>query len=248
MSPPEKPLLLITAGPSREYFDDVRFLSNGASGSLGIALARGAAARGWDVHLALGPTHLEPPPEVTTHRFVSATDLEQICIDLWPRVDTFIATAAVCDYRPAERYAGKRKKGLEDWAPQMMRTPDVLAGRGAEKGERTLVGFSLESGAGPEEAERKLVKKNLDLILWNTPSNLGTSQGRYTWVEAVPASREESSSNEAHGEGSPRTGATSLRVRELGLLPKEEVAAEILDFVGERRVRRRGPVRPDEEE
>lgn len=218
-----KPVLLITAGPSREHFDDVRFLSNGASGSLGIALARGAVDAGWDVHLALGPTHMEPPSNAKCHRFVSALDLDEICTRLWPEVDTFVATAAVCDYRPAERFSGKRKKGDSGWSPELVRTPDVLARRGLEKGDRTLVGFSLESGAGPEEAHRKLVTKHLDLILWNTPTNLGTPEGRYTCVE-------------------PGGGT-----RELGLLPKEAVAAEILRFVGEARTRRRGSVPPDEE-
>ncbi|MGA1202801.1 MAG: phosphopantothenoylcysteine decarboxylase [Planctomycetota bacterium] len=233
----DRPLLLITAGPSREHFDDVRFLSNGASGSLGIALAAAAVPRGWEVHLALGPTRVPAPDRVTVHPFVSALDLDRICTELWPRVDTFIATAAVCDYRPAERYAGKRKKGEDDWAPRMVRTPDVLAGRGAEKGDRTLVGFSLEAGAGPEEAVRKLVKKNLDLILWNTPTNLGSSQGRYTWVEAPETGRAPESS-----------GLGGTRIRDLGLLPKETVAGEILDFVGAARTRRRGPLHPDEEE
>ena len=217
------PVILITAGPSREYFDDVRFLSNGASGALGIALARAAVAAGWPTHLALGPTHLEPPEGAALHRFISADDLDAICTSLWPEVDVFIATAAVCDYRPAERIVGKRKKSPGDWSPRLVRTPDVLARRSEEKGERTLIGFSLESGSGPEEARRKLVKKNLDLILWNTPTNLGAPDGRYTWIE--------------------RGG----RERELGLLSKEAVAAEILRFVGELRARRRGPVRPDEE-
>ena len=218
-----KPVMLITAGPSREYFDDVRFLSNGASGALGIALATRALAHDWDVHLALGPTQLSVPEGIHVHRFISAQDLEAICIELWPTVDTFVATAAVCDYRPAERIPGKRKKGDDDWAPAMVRTPDVLAGRGAEKGDRTLVGFSLESGAGPEEALRKLVTKNLDLILWNTPVNLGASEGRYTCVEPG--------------------GVT----RELGLLPKDAVADEILRFVGEQRARRRETQHPNED-
>ena len=90
-----KPVMLITAGPSREYFDDVRFLSNGASGALGIALATRALAHDWDVHLALGPTQLSVPEGIHVHRFISAQDLEAICIELWPTVDTFVATAAM---------------------------------------------------------------------------------------------------------------------------------------------------------
>jgi phosphopantothenoylcysteine decarboxylase/phosphopantothenate--cysteine ligase len=216
------PVLLITAGPSREHFDDVRFLSNAASGALGIALARGAAALGWRTHLALGPTHLAPPDRVLVHRFVSAVDLDELCARLWPEVDAFVATAAVSDHRPAERIAGKRKKESGDWAPRLVPTPDVLARRAEEKGERILVGFSLESGAGPEEARRKLVKKRLDLIVWNTPASLGAPDGRFTWIES------------------------GGRERDLGLLAKETLAAQILRFVGDEWARRRGSGRPDE--
>lgn len=217
------PTLLITAGPSREYFDDIRFISNGATGALGIALARAAAAAGWRAILALGPTHLEPPAGVEVHRFVSAEELDSICARLWPEVGAFVATAAVCDHRPAERAPGKRKKDGREWPVRLVPTPDVLANRAVEKGERVLVGFSLESGAGPEEARRKLVKKRLDLILWNSPANLGAPEGRYLWIESG-------------GEE-----------RDLGLLPKEAVAAQILRFVSEAWSLRREPQRLDGE-
>ncbi len=216
------PVLLITAGPSREYFDDVRFLSNAASGALGIAIATRAVELGWRTQLALGPTGLTPPTGAEVHPFTSAAELDSICRRLWPEVGAFIATAAVCDYRPAERISGKKRKDPGDWTPRLVRTPDVLAGRGAEKGDRVLVGFSLESGAEPRDARRKLVQKALDLILWNTPTNLGAPEGRYTWIEP---------------------GAED---RDLGLLSKEAVAEEILRFVGESWACRRGPDRPDE--
>jgi phosphopantothenoylcysteine decarboxylase/phosphopantothenate--cysteine ligase len=230
--PPESlrgpPVLLITAGPSREHFDDIRFISNGATGALGIALARAAVDAGWRTILALGPTHLEPPDGAELHRFVSAEELDAICAALWPEVEAFIATAAVCDHRPGERLPGKRKKDGGDWPVRLVPTPDVLANRAEEKGSRVLVGFSLESGAGPEEARRKLVKKRLDLILWNAPANLGAPDGRYTWIEAGDR------------------GAVGTE-RDLGLLAKEAVADRILRFVSEAWARRRESERLDEE-
>jgi len=222
------PVLLITAGPSREHFDDIRFISNGATGALGIAIARAAAEARWRTILALGPTHLSPPAGVEVHRFVCAQELDAICAALWPEVGAFIATAAVCDHRPAERHPGKRKKDGGDWPVRLVPTPDVLANRAAHKGSRVLVGFSLESGAGMEEARRKLVKKRLDLILWNAPENLGAPDGRYTWIEAGDR------------------GAAGAE-RDLGLLAKEEVATRILHFVSEAWARRRVSERLDEE-
>lgn len=188
----KKPVLLITAGPTREPIDDVRFLSNGASGRLGLELARVAQAGGWEVHLALGPVKADIPSDVHHHPFETARDLDRICADLWPRVDAMVATAAVCDYRPESRISGKKKKSEGDWNLTLIRNPDVLERRSREKrdasGDRILVGFALESGAGEEEARRKAVKKSLDLVLCNSPDNLGVATGDYTWIEPGEAS------------------------------------------------------------
>ncbi len=109
------PVLLITAGPTREPIDDVRFLTNGASGILGIEVARAARDAGWEVHLALGPVPHPTLEGIHLHPFVTALDLEKIAIQLWPEVDALVATAAVCDYRPAQKIVGKRKKSAGDW-------------------------------------------------------------------------------------------------------------------------------------
>jgi len=215
----KSPVLLITAGPTREPIDDVRFLSNGASGTLGIEVASAAQAKGWEVHLALGPVHLIPPEGVIHHPFTTACELEQIAVELWPRVDAMVASAAVCDYRPAERIAGKRKKSGEDWNLTLIRNPDVLAGRGAQKederGQRVLVGFALEADQSEEEARRKAVNKRLDLVLCNTPDNLGTAMGDYVWIEP---------------------GEPAVKLLDVA---KRDLAVKIVEFIGTRVASRR---------
>lgn len=177
------PVLLISAGPSREYLDDIRFLSNSATGRLGIEIARSALAEGWQVHLALGPVTIDVPHGVHLHPFESAIDLDEIARDLWPEVDAFVATAAVADFRPGERATGKRKKADGEWKIELIANPDVLLNRSKEKEERVLVGFALETSDEEKEARRKAVQKRLDLVLSNAPGNLGAVKGDFAWVE-----------------------------------------------------------------
>lgn len=177
--------MLVSAGPTREYLDDVRYITNASSGRMGIWVAEAAARRGWDVHLALGPTPLEPPAGVHVHPFTSAQELAEVARRLWAEVDAFVATAAVGDYRPSTRFVGKRKKGDGPWQLEMVRNPDILWERSREKGHRCLVGFALESDPRPEEAMRKLVNKGLDLILLNSTANLGSTEGNFDWIEAT---------------------------------------------------------------
>lgn len=175
--------LLVSAGPTREHIDDVRFISNSSSGRMGMAIAEAALARGWQVHLALGPTPVPPPAGVELHPFTSARDLDAISKRLWPTVDAFVATAAVGDYRPEIRLAGKKKKREDRWRLELVLNPDILAERSREKGSRTLVGFALEAKPRREEALRKLVQKGLDLIILNSTANLGSSEGDFDWIE-----------------------------------------------------------------
>ncbi len=177
------PTLLVTAGPSREHFDDVRYLTNASSGIMGIEVAAAALRDEWKVHLALGPVLAEPPPGVHCHPFVDGEELDRIARELWPEVDALVAVAAVCDWRPRERISGKMKKTTGVWRPSLVRTADVLWNRAREKGERVLVGFALEAGPDLEEARRKLVQKDLDLIILNGTENLGSSTGNFEWME-----------------------------------------------------------------
>ena len=214
------PVLLITAGPSREPIDDVRYLSNGASGRMGLAVAQVAAEKGWQVHLALGPVDAQIPAGVIHHPFETARDLDALTAQLWPQVDAFVATAAVCDYRPHERIPGKKKKAPGDWNLQLVRNPDILENRSKdredENGPRILVGFALESQAGEEEARRKAVKKNLDLVLCNSPGNLGVATGDYIWIEP---------------------GQPSI---DLPAISKDLLAVKLMEFIGTHVTPRRG--------
>ena len=159
--------VVVTAGPTREAFDPIRFVSNASSGATGIALAREAALRGANVTLLLGPTRLDPPAGVTTKRFTTAQELHDLAIEASPGADLFIASAAVADYRPAERAESKLKKETGDLTVRMVRTPDVLAAVAAQKGRTFVVGFAAETDEHEARAREKLTNKGLDAIVVN---------------------------------------------------------------------------------
>ncbi|MBV8878849.1 MAG: phosphopantothenoylcysteine decarboxylase [Planctomycetaceae bacterium] len=165
--------VLVTAGPTREYLDAVRYLSNASSGRMGFACAAAAAAAGHDVTLVTGPVALPDPDGVRTVRVVSAEDMYRAVMKAYPGVDAAIATAAVGDYRPAERVAGKLKKKAGPLTLKLVRTRDILQQMGAKKGKRLLVGFALEVQDAVENALRKYQKKNLDYIVLNAPKTFG---------------------------------------------------------------------------
>ncbi len=157
----------ITAGPTREAFDPIRFVSNASTGSTGIELAREASLRGGDVTLLLGPTQVEPPPGVRVIRFTSAQDLYDAALRDAVGADLTIATAAVADWRPAERAESKLKKTDQDLSVAMVRNPDVLAALGERKGTTFLVGFAAETDEHEAHAREKLARKHLDAIVVN---------------------------------------------------------------------------------
>ncbi len=157
----------ITAGPTREPFDPIRFVSNASTGSTGIELAREASLRGADVTLLLGPTLLEPPPGVRVVRFTSAQELHDAALREAVGADLTIATAAVADWRPAERAESKLKKTDGDLTVRMVRNPDVLAALGEQKGATFLVGFAAETDEHEANAREKLARKHLDAIVVN---------------------------------------------------------------------------------
>ena len=162
---------LLTAGPTREHLDPVRFLSNGSSGKMGYALAAAAAARGWHVDLVSGPVALAVPPGVAVHRVVSAADMLAACVPLFPQCDLFIAVAAVADYRPREVSARKEKKQGGPVTLELVPTVDVLRTLAATKrAHQTVVGFAAETHHVETYARRKLAEKNLDWIVGNDVS------------------------------------------------------------------------------
>ena len=161
--------VLVTAGPTREYLDAVRFLSNASSGKMGFACAKAAARAGHDVTLVTGPVALPDPAGVRTVRVTSADDMYRAVLKAYPRIDAAIMTAAVGDYRPAERIAGKLKKSSASLTLRLVRTRDILREMGRRKGRRILVGFALEVQDAVHQALLKYKKKNLDYVVLNTP-------------------------------------------------------------------------------
>ncbi|MBV8499136.1 MAG: bifunctional phosphopantothenoylcysteine decarboxylase/phosphopantothenate--cysteine ligase CoaBC [Candidatus Eremiobacteraeota bacterium] len=157
----------ITAGPTREAFDPVRFLSNASSGATGIELAREAALRGASVTLMLGPTLLEPPAGVDVVRVTTASELYDAALEHAAGADLTIATAAVSDWRPAERSDSKVKKSGEALTVALAPNPDVLAELGRRKGSGFLVGFAAETDHHEKRAREKLRAKHLDAIAVN---------------------------------------------------------------------------------
>jgi len=183
----ERPLagkkVLVTAGPTREALDPVRFLSNGSTGTMGFALAEAAARRGAAVVLLAGPVGLPTPEGVARVDIVSADDLHRAALQ-HADADLVLAAAAVADYAPAEPREQKRKKeeaGDDDLTLRLRRTPDVLAALGERKrdGQR-LVGFALETHDGEAHARDKLRRKRLDWIVLNYANEEGAGFGTGT--------------------------------------------------------------------
>jgi phosphopantothenoylcysteine decarboxylase/phosphopantothenate--cysteine ligase len=166
--------LLVTAGPTREELDPVRFLSNYSSGKMGYAIARAAADRGARVLLVSGPTALAVPRGVEFHPVVSACQMQQAVMQLTPSCSVVVMAAAVADYRPADRAARKIKKAAGDRiCLELERNPDILAELGRLSGERLLVGFAAETDDLLKNARLKLTEKNLDLIVANDVTREG---------------------------------------------------------------------------
>ncbi len=166
--------VLVTAGPTREELDPVRFLSNYSSGKMGYAIARAARNRGARVILISGPVNLPEPAGVETIQVVSAQDMFQAVMAQAGQADLIIKAAAVADFRPKLRGAQKTKKGTaEALTVELQRNPDILAELGRQKGKRILVGFAAETQDLLKHAREKLVNKNLDMIVANDVTQEG---------------------------------------------------------------------------
>jgi phosphopantothenoylcysteine decarboxylase/phosphopantothenate--cysteine ligase len=162
--------VLITAGPTRERIDPVRFLSNASTGTIGIELAREALARGADVDLILGPTLVEPPEGARVAHVESAQDMFEAVMARAADADIAIASAAVADWRPVHTFAQKVKKHEGVDALELERTPDILATLGERKHGSFLVGFAAETEDLEAHAREKLAAKRLDAIAVNDVS------------------------------------------------------------------------------
>ncbi len=159
--------VMVTAGPTQEPMDPVRFLSNPSSGKMGYAIARAAQRRGALVTLISGPTSLQDPSDVKVIRIQTAAQMASAVFEHFEAVDIIVKSAAVSDYRPKESTAEKMKKEKNEMVLNLVRNQDILAEIGQRKGDRFLVGFAAETEALDQNATKKLRKKNLDMIVGN---------------------------------------------------------------------------------
>lgn len=165
---------LVTAGPTVEAIDPVRYLSNHSTGKMGYAIARELLLRGGRVTLVSGPTHLAPPAGADVVGVTSAAEMYEAAREAFSGADGAVMCAAVADYAPADPSDSKIKADKEREATlRLTPTKDIAAELGREKGDRLLVGFALETGEGRAEAAAKLERKNLDFIVLNTLRDRG---------------------------------------------------------------------------
>lgn len=186
MSPRPRPgrrRVVVTAGPTREHLDPVRYLSNESSGRMGFAIAHAAHRRGDDVVLVAGPVALETPAGLKRVDVTSARDMLAATRAAFDGADVLVMCAAVADWRPRRKRAGKWRKGAdpnEVAKIELVRNPDILATLAARKGERLVVGFALETGNGLARARAKLERKKVDYIVLNDASALGARRTTVT--------------------------------------------------------------------
>ena len=163
--------VLVTAGPTVEDIDPVRFLSNRSSGKMGYAVAETASGRGAEVHLVSGPTNLKAPQGVRLIKVRSASQMKEAVLQRFSAMDIVVKAAAVADYSPAVTATEKLKKKDEDMNLHLVRTDDILELLGEQKKDQILVGFAAETEHLLESARDKMNRKNLDLLVANDVSS-----------------------------------------------------------------------------
>ncbi len=205
---------LVTAGPTREYIDDVRFISNASSGRMGIAIAEAAKNRGYQVHLVVGPVEAQIPGEIKVTNVVSAMDMERAVRASARDADIVVMTAAVADFRPAFRHKGKIKKSMNlsrggRMAIEFVENPDILAGLGKRRRKKgqMLVGFALETDRVVESAREKLETKKADIIVANHAASVGSENTKFWIIEK------------------------GGKVHDWPSMPKKEAADKLVDFL-----------------
>lgn len=205
--------ILVTAGPTREAIDPVRYITNHSTGKMGYAIAKTAALRGAEVTLVSGPAEVEPPMFVNFVPVVTAKDMFEAVTGRSDEMDAVIKAAAVADYRPKFVNTEKTKKKDGDMAIELERTDDILKWLGEhKKGSQFLCGFSMETEHMLENSRAKLKKKNLDMIVANNLKVAGAGFGTDTNVVTMIRENKET---------------------ELPIMSKEEVAGAILDEIFE---------------
>lgn len=203
--------VLVTAGPTREAIDPVRFFTNHSTGKMGYAIAEEAVSRGAHVTLVTGPTKISPPSGCEVINIETAEEMHQAVMAHFPHADVVIKTAAVADYRPKYPYDHKMKKTDNTLSIEFERTVDILKELGKQKTGQILVGFAAETKDIEEYASKKLESKNLDLIVANDISQAGAGFGSDTNIVTLYGK-----------DGGKKT---------YPMLTKQQVAKEIIDKI-----------------
>ena len=206
--------VIVTAGPTREYIDPVRYISNRSSGKMGYAIAKIAKRRGADVTLISGPTAIKPPDGVEVINVETADEMHASVMDNVPMSSIFIMSAAVADFVPAETKNSKIEK-KEKFSLNLVKTSDILEEAGRFKNKPFIAGFSAETGNRLDRARKKLVNKNIDMIVFNDVSKAGSGFDADT-NEVVIIHRDK-------GE--------EIHEQPLRLMSKEDVASALFDMI-----------------
>jgi phosphopantothenoylcysteine decarboxylase / phosphopantothenate---cysteine ligase len=205
--------VMVTAGPTREELDPVRYFTNHSSGKMGYAIASAAKKLGAEVTLVTGPTSLEIPSGVQVERVISAKEMFDKTLSHYGDQDIVIKCAAVADYTPVTVHSNKFKKKNDTWTIELKKTDDILKALGERKEHQILVGFAAETENLEDYAKDKLVRKNLDMVVGNDVSKEGSGFGNDT-NEIIMIKKDGS-------------------IRPLPILTKEKAANEILEEVME---------------
>ncbi|MGD0384044.1 MAG: phosphopantothenoylcysteine decarboxylase [Thermoguttaceae bacterium] len=207
--------ILITSGPTRQYLDPVRYLTNASSGRMGAALAAAVIEAGHEAVVVSGPVDVVYPEKAEVVSVQSTEDMLEACLKLFPACDGLIAAAAPCDYRPGSVAKHKIRKTGDSFALHLVETPDVVAILGAAKKKQWIVAFALETEDPRIRAMQKLERKNCDLIVVNGPRAIHAPD---TQVEILDAS----------GRAAANFAGT-----------KQEVARQVFRVIEERLIQRR---------
>jgi phosphopantothenoylcysteine decarboxylase/phosphopantothenate--cysteine ligase len=201
--------ILVTAGPTIEPLDPVRFISNYSSGKMGYAVARAASERGAEVTLISGPVSIDSPPAFKLINVETASQMKKAVSDNFKLVDAVVMAAAVADFRPKVYSHQKIKKGEKELSLALVKNPDILEALASKKGKKIMIGFALETENLRLSARKKMQDKNLDMIIANDPTQKGVDFGSdFNKVVIF------------------RKGKRAL---DIPLMPKTELAHKILD-------------------
>jgi phosphopantothenoylcysteine decarboxylase/phosphopantothenate--cysteine ligase len=205
-------VILITAGPTQEPIDPVRYIGNRSTGKMGYAIAEVSVAMGAEVILVSGPVSIDPPGGVNLIDVQTAQEMYEATTPLFESCDVAILSAAVADYRPREVADRKLKKSADQLIIGLEPTPDILESLGAKKSNQVLIGFALETDNALENAKGKLERKNCDLIVLNTLADENAGFGFDT---------------------NKVTFVSSNKIEETELKSKREIAVDLLHLIKE---------------